>query len=361
MTSNWISHLILCFIIGYTFAFYITFFAHFYAAFRVYEKYKLKYKLTKYTYYIIISVIMYFIIYAICCVISNISPNIDIGTPLGHILNVVFIIGIITMLLIAINICLLFHNISLKDLKALKKEQYIILLKVFLLFPLGMHEQYISAYYKDFKLNILEEKHECDKKNIRKDLLIVFNRANILLSCCITIIFFALFILLDGSKYYHEEIVLYAALCVLIRTCGRSIEIICAFYNDATNTAPKKSSLSNNDRLKLAIFSFLELLVLYAGVYCIFRQQSLIDYIVKGHNYSIEFNINYIILAIVDSFKNGTIVCSDFLLNENSVLYSDKLVFIREALFALFAMLHTLTNLVLTIFSVAKYFPNDKE
>ena len=63
---------------------------------------------------------------------------------------------------------------------------------------------------------------------------------------------------------------------------------------------------------------------------------------------------------MINSFKNGTVVGADFVLSAESLGKSIS-EFTRDVTYGIFVLLQTLTNLVLTIFSMAKYFADDTQ
>lgn len=227
-----------------------------------------------------------------------------------------------------------------------------------LLFPIGFFEYSLADYFKQL---ILPEKASDETKDIKKALLQKFNTYNLCCSAILTVMLFC-FLLSITNKSDNERLFYIAimSLIIIIRTCGRAIEIIYAFYKDATKPYIKTSSLTNADRLQLAIRSFFELLIIFSGIYCILEQQFIIDYLFD-FRYSLQtFAPRYIMLALIDSFKNGTIIGADFVLSSDSVNLPLN-QFIRECIVAVFVILQTLTNLVLTLFSIARYTVNDGE
>lgn len=225
------------------------------------------------------------------------------------------------------------------------------------LFPFGFYEYYMANYFKN--MFPTSEPHSQDARAI---LLKTFNHYNLFASLLLIIIWY---LLLCAINYYKSFPLINALVGVMvfiigIRACGRSTEIIYAFFKDVTNPVNKTSSLTNFDRMKLAIFSFLELLILYAGVYCFLEQQSLFDYLFfERIPKDIVFDAHFIIISIINSFKTGTVVGADFIVNADSVEKSFS-GFLRDAIYGGFVTLHVLTNLVLTIFSISKYSSDDR-
>ena len=224
------------------------------------------------------------------------------------------------------------------------------------LFPVGYYEYYMANYFKNmFPIS------NRNNRNIRAILLKKFNHYNLFTSSILVIIWYLLLCALNNYESFPLINAFVGVMtCIIgIRTCGRSIEIIYAFFKDVTNPVNKTSSLTNFDRMKLAIFSFLELLILYAGVYCLLDQPSLFNYIFfQRFPKDVIFDAHFIIISIINSFKTGTVVGADFILSADSIGKSFS-GFLRDAMYGCFVTLHVLTNLVLTIFSISKYSSND--
>lgn len=225
-----------------------------------------------------------------------------------------------------------------------------------LLFPFGSYEYSMAKYFKDrLPTNIT------NKKDVKKWLIQKFNHYNLGLSMCLVVL---LFILLFITDYDNSRLSLFfSSILIIVIACrafGRSVEIVYAFFNDAINPQEKTSSLTGADRLKLAVFSFFELLILFSGVYCVLEQPSLFNYILFDKMTKDIFDIRIIPISIINSFKNGTVVGADFVINVDSLLKTSH-EYLRDVIYGIFVTLHTLTNLVLTIFSIAKYSSGENE
>ncbi len=264
-------------------------------------------------------------------------------------------------ILAAVDITLIFVSTVLLFIKlnkaGVRRSPIFILINV-LLFPIGFYEYSLADYFKRI---IITENMSGDAKDVKKLLLQKFNTYNLCGSLILTVLLFCS--LLTVTEHTEAAELFYISifsLIILIRTCGRSIEIIYAFYKDATKPYIKTSSLTNADRLQLAVKSFFELLIIFAGVYCILGQQFIIDYLFDFRYSPEAFTPRYILLSLIDSFKNGTIIGADFVLSPESIPLPRN-QFIRECSVAVFVILQTLTNLVLTLFSIARYTVNDGE
>lgn len=365
MGLNAVEHVFLCFVIGFMRVFFVSLIIHIIATYAVYsiglEMFDLK-KVTKEIRPVLMICCITFVYLVIWEFVLNIevffSNPIFIDKIKTFQYSFFYISNYIFFLIVVIIIFVLLHSINRGSLK----KPIFNFISGIILLPFGVHEYYIAKYFKNTTLLIGKQQ----SKDIRKLLIRYFNYSNLVASIVCTIYLFILFYnVSDGVYDIQIEKLLYMSGFILIRTCGRSIEIIYAFYKDVTSQRSKTSSLTNAERFKLAIRSFVELLFLYAGVYCILRQQFIINYMIQygtitDDNFSFAFSMKSISLAAVDSFKNGTIVCSDFLLNAESIEH-DTSIFIREFLFAAFTALHTLTNLVLSVLSVARYFSGDEK
>lgn len=296
-----------------------------------------------------ITTIAFFILLELSYILYEISDTYNISIKIiDYFLLTVCILGLV-------NTLRLFLNLN----KTFLHDSIFFLTVNIVLFPFGFFEYALSRYFKEFKVSSSQQLP--NEKEIKKCLIQKFNSYNLYISIMLVIVLFiSLLTIVEKTSIHKLNYILIISLMILIRACGRSIEIIYAFYKDAVKTNIKTSNLSNPDRLQLAIKSFFELLVIFTGVYCILGQQFLINYMFDYRDYFQTFNPRYFPIALVDSFKNGTIVGADFILSKDSLQLPTN-IFIRECGIAFFVSLHSLTNLVLTLFSIARYSVNEKE
>lgn len=91
----------------------------------------------------------------------------------------------------------------------------------------------------------------------KKDYIININKLNLVFSL---LIFLLLFFHDKSFNYFEITFLAY-------RTFSRVVEITYAFYKDITEDVPKTSTLKANERIKLAINSYFEIIVLYSYMY----------------------------------------------------------------------------------------------
>lgn len=252
---------------------------------------------------------------------------------------------------------LFYNDKKIEKSKHKKINKLIYMLKLLLSFVFGTFEYLLAKYFKNFEsLNVTEKL----KKDIRKDLLIKFNHANIFVSTSILLAFIGVFNIykLIADPWNVEYIFRVFASLIIVRTLGRSLEIIYAFFKDSINSSKKMSSLLNADRLKLAIYSFFELIILFTGIYLVLSQNSYYSLYSYSGGRGSYFIVGYqqIIIAIVNSFKTGTVVGAEFPLSGDSLVNN---TFIKDAVWSLFTIIQVITNIVLTLFSIAKYSVDD--
>ena len=77
------------------------------------------------------------------------------------------------------------------------------------------------------------------------------------------LLFFALFWLPE----YFEPVLDFIKFFWGIRVVSRSFEIMIAFVRDVIDDNKKTSDIESNERIKLAIFSYFEIIIIYAGIY----------------------------------------------------------------------------------------------
>lgn len=111
-------------------------------------------------------------------------------------------------------------------------------------------------------------------------------------------IFISLIALLYTLEFFQDESSIYKIFMyiLLVRLFSRSFEICVAFYKDVTSNNQKNSSLKKHDRIKLAIKSLLEIIILHTSVgYLIKGSFTMLDWL-KSFMYSISvsfFNVSF--------------------------------------------------------------------
>lgn len=119
-----------------------------------------------------------------------------------------------------------------------------------------------------------------------------------------------------------------------IRVVSRSFEIIIAFVRDVIDNNKKTSDIKSNERIKLAIFSYFEIIIIYAGFYFL-----LIGHTQPGNPVNIFF-------YIYKSIGISTLTNVD---------YSWYSKFKETVMADLFKMLQLFTSISLLYFALAKY------
>ncbi|MFW5794986.1 MAG: hypothetical protein ACOCV1_05840 [Bacillota bacterium] len=124
-----------------------------------------------------------------------------------------------------------------------------------------------------------------------------------------------------------------------VRVVSRSFEIMIAFVRDVIDNNKKTSDIESNERIKLAIFSYFEIIIIYAGIYFL-----LFDHLQSGSSVSIFF---YIYKSIgISTFTNVSYSCySNFIES-----------FPRDS----FKILQLFTSISLLYFALAKYISSKK-
>lgn len=190
--------------------------------------------------------------------------------------------------------------------------------------------------------NIVNTVHYCYIPELKRVLLKSFNYSNLLFSIILTSLSF--FISLNNIS---EDLFFFIGSIVLIRTFFRSLEIMISFLSDITDKNKKTSSLDGGDRLKLAMFSLLEIILLYSATYRFISPIYASDTIT---------NLNQFILCFTESFNISFLKSStdikelfELLSSTKPELYSIEMVAI------LFSLLQIATSLTLILGAIAKY------
>ncbi len=118
----------------------------------------------------------------------------------------------------------------------------------------------VDYFLSDFYKKKYFDKHtNVNYKAGRTQFINVNNRVNLIFSG-------VLILLLAVLK---EWLLRYIKIFILFRVVSRSFEIIFAFTNDIISSEEKKSNLVRSERIKLALKSYFEIIILYAWVYLI--------------------------------------------------------------------------------------------
>lgn len=239
---------------------------------------------------------------------------------------------------------------------------------MFLLLKLLLSLDWVSAYYGKV---ILEITYEKEPEKLLEKKTIYLTRRN-LINLLVSFLFF--FIALIGDQIYATN---YIIPFVLYRCISRTFEIIFAFSKDVIGKKEyrevelvdgflseivdgreirkeiykkkrviiKKSNLNSNNRIKLAIKSYIEILFNYAVVY------HLLSLKILGIN-------NYKFLKVIlhgDYFSEEIKIWESFYkcigISTASGIGSSEL--------GLFSTLHSITVIVLVVFAIASYLSND--
>jgi len=110
------------------------------------------------------------------------------------------------------------------------------------------------------------------------------------------LLFFALFWLPE----YFEPVLDFIKFFWGIRVVSRSFEIMIAFVRDVIDDNKKTSDIESNERIKLAIFSYFEIIIIYAGIYFLLpgctefsNPVNIFFYIYKSIGISTLTNVDY--------------------------------------------------------------------
>lgn len=162
---------------------------------------------------------------------------------------------------------------------------------------------------------------------MKGELLVSYNYWNFFISFG-----FVLLVVLGNFRY---ETLVFLLLC---RTFSRSLEIIFSFTLDVMKEK-RTSSLQPSKRLSLAIISYIELIILYGGVY------SIVGYLPVKEALDLGAFIDNLILSI------GYITFTDV----NFSYYFDDGIFYDLDEVKYFSVLQVITGFTLIIFAIASY------
>ncbi len=163
-------------------------------------------------------------------------------------------------------------------------------------------------------------------KSARRKFIILKNIVNLMIS-------FAFLVYVYLSKYTFTETKKIVFYILLIRFISRSIEICIAFYVDVVKDADKRSNLIPSDRIRLAIFSAIEITIMSVTLLSML-----------GNCLDFELISSSIINTL--TFCSGAIKSPEDLLNYNKTIY-----FYRNLVF----LVQGVTSFVLIVFSIAVY------
>jgi hypothetical protein len=76
-----------------------------------------------------------------------------------------------------------------------------------------------------------------------------------------------LFVVLFWLPEYSQPVSVFIKIFWGIKVVSRSFEIMIAFVKDVIDDNEKNSDIESNERIKLAIFSYFEIIIIYAGIY----------------------------------------------------------------------------------------------
>ncbi len=212
--------------------------------------------------------------------------------------------------------------------------------KIFLymisIFPI-LYEYEVAHYFKACSAH---EKNKFLKREIKKDIVQYFNYFNLALAVLIAVITLLIMFIIP-----RNPIILILLYFVAFRIIGRSVEIIRAFFKDVVDKEPKETNLTSQDRILLAVLSFLEMTVLYAVLYSLLEAY----YIHSGG-----------IICFVHNFEITSSISRPFYHFFKEVAYSLGLMAFRSEagqplLWQFFSSLQIVTSMVLIVFSIAKY------
>lgn len=119
-----------------------------------------------------------------------------------------------------------------------------------------------------------------------------------------------------------------------IRVVSRSFEIIIAFVRDVIDNNQKSSDIKSAERIKLAIFSYFEIIIIYAGIYFLLSDHT------QNHN------IDNLFFYFINSIGVSTLT------NVGYFCYNE---FIEKSTLYFFKMLQLFTSISLLYFALAKY------
>lgn len=110
----------------------------------------------------------------------------------------------------------------------------------------------------------IDNENSFKKSKYKGDFIKIKNKYNFIISLILLIIFVIYNLLgitgLDKLNYIF-------ILLVLIRVLSRLLEIFFAFYDDAIDRRDKSSNIISNERVKLEVFSFIEIIILCSIIY----------------------------------------------------------------------------------------------
>lgn len=172
-----------------------------------------------------------------------------------------------------------------------------------------------------------KEKEKKEIEELKGKLLISYNYWNFFIS-------FAFVLLVILGNFQHA-VFIFLLLC---RTFSRSLEIIFSFTLDVI-TEKRTSSLQPSRRLSLAIISYIELIILYGGVY------SVVGYLPVKEALDLKTFIDNLILS------TGYITFTDV---NFSYYFKDGVLYDLDEV-KYFSVLQVITGFTLVIFAIASY------
>lgn len=109
-----------------------------------------------------------------------------------------------------------------------------------------------------------------------------------------------LFVALFWLPEYSQLVLVFIKFFWGIRVVSRSFEIMIAFVRDVIDNNKKPSDIKSNERIKLAIFSYFEIIIIYAGIYFLLIRHTqpgnpvnIFFYIYKSIGVSTLTNVDY--------------------------------------------------------------------
>lgn len=204
-------------------------------------------------------------------------------------------------------------------------------------------------------------KNTCMYRNEKARLLKGFNKTNLIFTVIILSIYIIDIVLdlfvrkQEVSKISFDNYFIVLNVFVVIRVISRTIEIIYAFYKDVEEEN-KTSSLMNGNRLQLAVWSYIEMILLYAIIYYIsgvFYEDNLFDNIVRSFGIMSFTDIDLTYYINLTSDEKLTYNSLYVILDNYD--YNWLTLFVNEIWIRVVMGLQIVTSMTLVVFSIAKY------
>lgn len=287
---------------------------------------------------LLLSLITYALLYKFLIHVLGVNEQYKI-----NILTFVLIYIAYIIIIFLLKLCAAKHSSKSKDKLICGRNKVVKMYCEYIPAALLSPDFYITDAAKRFHFSNCDSNPNKKTKSSRKSYVLQkYNYYNLTFSSIL------LLIVVIFKKYFPNESQAYICLLLFmgIRVISRSVEICYAFYVDVTSEV-ETSSLNRTDRLRLAVYSYIELIFSYAAVYMLLDNTT--DSPVLW-----ETSLRHLFENIL--FSVGNITLSDSSLS--SIYRNGELTDLGNMKYLI--ALQVISGLILTVFAIASYLGTKK-